>query len=57
LDREGINGVFEKGFVAAKITDDPSLKYELTVKGFEAVIAFLRLTRYEERVLEKQLDA
>jgi hypothetical protein len=53
LDCEGINEVFDEGFVAAKRTDDPSLKCELTVKRFETVIAFLRPIRYEEPVLEK----
>ena len=44
-----------QGFVATKIMDDQTIKYELSAKGFEALMAFLRLTRREEPVLEEKL--
>jgi predicted transcriptional regulator len=46
-----------QGFVANQIMDDQSIKYELTAKGFEALVAFLKLSRREEPVLEEKVKA
>jgi predicted transcriptional regulator len=46
-----------QGFVANQIMDDQTIKYELTAKGFEALMAFLKLTRHEKPVLEEKLNA
>jgi predicted transcriptional regulator len=45
-----------QGFVANQIMDDRTIKYELTAKGFEVLMAFLKLTRHEEPVLEEKLN-
>ena len=45
-----------QGFIATKIMDDQTIKYGLSAKGFEALMVFLRLTRYEEPILEKQVN-
>jgi hypothetical protein len=57
LDYEEINKISKTGFLATKIADELTAKCEPTVKGFEVAIAFLRPTRHEEPVLEKQLGA
>jgi len=46
-----------QGFVETTTMDDKIIKYELSGKGFEALMAFLRLTRSEEPVLEEQIKA
>ena len=46
-----------QGFVATQILDDKTIKYELSAKGYEALMAFLSLTRHKEPVLEKPIKA
>jgi predicted transcriptional regulator len=41
-----------QGFVSTLIADDGIIKYELTPKGFEALMAFLRLTAQEQPILQ-----
>jgi predicted transcriptional regulator len=43
-----------QGFVSNSITDDNKIEYELTAKGFEALMAFLRLTAKEQPILQLQ---
>jgi predicted transcriptional regulator len=42
-----------QGFVLTIIRDDRVIEYELTAKGFETLMAFLRLTSQEQLVLQQ----
>lgn len=42
-----------QGFVLTIIRDDRVIEYELTAKGFETLMAFLRLTAQEQPILQQ----
>ena len=41
-----------QGFVSTSVMDDRKIEYELTAKGFEALMAFLRLSAQEQPILQ-----
>ena len=41
-----------QGFISTLIIDDGKIEYELTAKGFEALMAFLRLSTTEQPLLK-----
>jgi predicted ArsR family transcriptional regulator len=46
-----------QGFVANQIMDDRTIKYEPTAKGFEVLMAFHKLTKHKDPILEEKLSA
>jgi predicted transcriptional regulator len=42
-----------QGFVLTIIRDDRVIEYELTAKGFETLMAFLKLTAQEQPILQR----
>ncbi|OYT49780.1 hypothetical protein B6U79_01100 [Candidatus Bathyarchaeota archaeon ex4484_231] len=44
-----------EGFISTSVLEDSKIDYELTAKGFEALMAFLRLTAKENRFSDTNL--
>lgn len=55
--KDHLSFLASQGFVSTQIMDDKTIRYELSAKGYEALMAFLRLTNRKGPIFERNVNA